>query len=196
MVGFWQCWSRELAGPAGVKRRRLSLDDLYTRGPHPDIRKARNEVWYTLHNNKQHLQCKRSMIPGAGRGLFSAIDIPNYTFIARYEGQIVRNLAEATRRSTNGNRYIFFLYDEHSDEEDKPFALAIDPAPKRYHDRLARYINAVGQCGDRRHNVEFYQWFNDDTAEWEMWAVTTRNIRAGEELLAWYGPDTERIICL
>ena len=96
-----------------------------------------------------------------GLGMFAQQDIPRKTEIIQYLGTIITN-EEADR---TGGRYVFYLNETHS----------IDGKSR---ENLARYINH--SC------VPNAAAYTDDE---EVWIISEKAIKAGEEITINYGKE-------
>lgn len=110
---------------------------------------------------------RKSLIPGAGKGLFASCDIPEGEPVCQYGGRYVTtapNLPEADYSVQLQGQELYIV--------------ASDPQEPTQ----GRWIN----CAPSREqiNCEFVEYDND-----EVWMLATRNVRKGEELLAWYGSE-------
>ena len=118
------------------------------------------------------LRVMPSLIPGAGLGLFTGEDVPAGTVLpgCTYGGDVLTFMqARAMRPETKD--YVMALH----------FNVHVDAA--MHPGYLARYINDNLADGGRHRNVRFVK----DAAERCASVVTTRDLRAGEELYAEYG---------
>lgn len=112
---------------------------------------------------------KTSLIPGAGRGLFTTVNIPSDTEICEYTGNLLRS-ADAVRL------------------KDKAYLMRLGPQvyvdcgdEAAYGHVLARYIN------DPRRESALNVRFDKRPEEGKAIVLSTREIAAGEELYVDYG---------
>ena len=113
-----------------------------------------------------------SHIRGAGTGAFTRIELAQGRTLGEYRG---RHLSPEQYRRHNGNPYIWEVRDEH----DVPI-LYLDAARPR-HANWTRYVNCPRSQAEE--NLEVRQ------EGMCVYYIAKRNIRAGEELLIWYGSD-------
>ena len=121
--------------------------------------------------NKHLVEIKQSLIPNAGNGLFAKHDIPKDTMIDYYYGKILDRKAwleldgsDAYVMQLNRNTYI----------------------DAKEHKCLVAFTNdarGLTRTPGLRNNCIFE--LSDDSKNIGM--VTTRNIKAGEELFTYYG---------
>lgn len=120
---------------------------------------------------EKHLEIKESNIPGAGKGLFTTIDIPKGTRITEYKGR-VRKWKEV--EDDHDNYYILYVTRNN----------VIDA--KRYKTAIAKYINdakGLKKIKGLNNNTEFVREGK------RMFVEATKNITAGSELFVGYGKD-------
>lgn len=125
---------------------------------------------------EKQLEVKESMIPGAGKGLFTNEFIPKNTRIIEYKGRI-RTWQEAQYDDTN--YYIFFVNENH----------VIDA--KRQKKSLARYINdanGLQKVKGLRNNAQFI------CDGLKVFVESTRDIPAGTEIFVGYGKEYWQVI--
>ena len=61
---------------------------------------------------EKHLVVKKSIIPGAGLGLFTSVDIKKGTWIVEYKGEIL-TWKEVEKMADHRNGYVFHVYNTH-----------------------------------------------------------------------------------
>ena len=119
---------------------------------------------------EKHLYLKRSALPGAGKGLFTRMDIPGRKKIVEYKGRLQPWLEVKAEDGHNG--YIFKINSK----------IAINALP--YKKALGRYANdarGFGKVTGIRNNSEYIVEGN------RCYIVSIRKIRKGEEILVPYG---------
>lgn len=120
---------------------------------------------------KDYLYIKRSQIKGAGKGLFTAIDIYKDEVIAYFDGEIIDD-DEAFRRASKGKDKYFVIL---------PEGKVMDSLPVEC---FAKYANdaAAYPNGQFRNNASIR--LDDDD---RPCLIATRKIKAGEEIFCSYG---------
>jgi len=127
---------------------------------------------------EKYLVIKRSVLPGAGKGLFTKVMIPKGTRIVEYRGQIL-TWKEVEKMADDRNGYVFFVNSKH----------VIDAW--NYHKCLARYANdamGIGRQPGVRNNAEY------DVEKKRCYIKATRDIPAGSEVLVSYGAEYWQVI--
>jgi SET domain-containing protein len=117
---------------------------------------------------------KKSNIPKAGKGLFTDSLIKKDDLILEYTGDII-TWDEVVKRSEAGRGgYVFYISKKKCiDAFDHP-------------DVLARYANdarGMGRVQGLRNNAVY------TIKKGRGYIQATRNIKPGEEIFVWYGPD-------
>lgn len=128
---------------------------------------------------EKHLYVKRSTIPGAGKGLFTKIDIPKGTKIVEYKGEILTWKEVENHPDEGRNGYVFYINRNH----------VIDAW--NYKTALARYANdanGLTRVPDLKNNCEY------EIEGKKCFVVAKKNIAAGSEILAPYGPEYWQVI--
>jgi hypothetical protein len=134
------------------------------RGPHPEM-----------------VEIRPSRIPGAGDGLFALVEIRDETYLGFYRGEKLTPEASERLEGTKAGAYLFGIPECAGDEvhdsiagDMNDFVSKVNFAPRR--------IN-----GQPTHlqNVEF----REECTEPYIRLYSIRDIAAGEELYADYGPD-------
>jgi len=126
---------------------------------------------------ERHLIVKRSTLKGAGKGLFTKMDIPRGTKIVEYKGKVSTWKEVDSHEGLNG--YIYYVNRQH----------VIDARPAR--GAVARYAN------DARGIVRSQGVNNNCTYIIEglkVYIKSMRHIPAGSELLVGYGKEYWDII--
>jgi uncharacterized protein len=115
---------------------------------------------------------KRSGIPGAGKGLFTKVFIPEGTRIIEYKGSITT--WKDVNHNNGENRYIFYI--------NRNRVIDANPHPEA----IARYANdarGLKQMKGTRNNSTYLNEKN------KIFIVAERDIAAGEEILVDYGKE-------
>lgn len=119
---------------------------------------------------EKHLYLKKSSLPGAGKGLFTKIDIPKNQLIVEYVGRI--ELWKDVKDQDGYNAYLFRLNRKQ----------AINALT--YKKSFARYVNdarGFTKIKGLTNNCEYVVKKN------KCYIVSIRKINKGEELLVPYG---------
>lgn len=120
------------------------------------------------------LYTKKSTLPNAGLGLFTDTLIKKGEKVIEYLGEII-TWAEAEKRDEKGKGgYVYYITKYY----------CIDAY--RFPQHLARYANdarGVRRKKGIRNNSSY------DTRGRRGYIVASRNIKPGEEIFVWYGPD-------
>ena len=122
---------------------------------------------------EKHLLVKKSTIPGAGKGLFTRVDIPKGTWIVEYKGEIL-TWKEVEKMADYRNGYVFFVYHTH----------VIDAWNRKK--AVARYANdamGITRVEGLRNNCEYHVFKR------RCYIKALRNIPAGSEILVSYGRE-------
>jgi SET domain-containing protein len=126
---------------------------------------------------ERHLVVKRSGLKGAGKGLFTTLDIPRGTKIVEYKGKVSSWKEVNSHAGLNG--YIYYVNRNH----------VIDARPARH--AVARYAN------DAKGIVRSDGIINNCTYIIEgrkVYIKSLRRIAAGSEILVGYGKEYWDII--
>jgi len=121
---------------------------------------------------EKQLYLKRSLLPGAGKGLFTKADIPKGTLIVEYKGRIYT--WNEINHEDGYNAYLYYINSKH----------VIDAKP--YKKALARYANdARGwtRVKGLRNNAEYVE------KNKRCYIKSTRKISKGEEIFVGYGRE-------
>lgn len=117
----------------------------------------------------QELEVKTSSIPGAGKGLFTQVDIDEGSEIAEFTGKVITD-SEAQELSGERSHYLIARSDGNLldvYESDSPAIRANDAHDTQFNN-----------------NSEIIE---DDNGR--IWLVATRDIYAGEEIFCEYGQE-------
>ena len=124
-----------------------------------------------------HVKIALSNLPKAGQGLFTTIELPRNTRVVQYEGKRIDLRHDHTASREMGGDYVLnYLPHRFIDAENE-----IEGGACRYCNDCTpenrRLKHAAGN------NCKFqYDKLND-----QVWLITTRCIKAGEELFVGYG---------
>lgn len=121
---------------------------------------------------EKHLRIKKSTLPGAGKGLFTKIDIPKGTRIVEYKGRIQPWREVKDQDGING--YLMYI--------NRNVVINALPAVKA----LGRYANdarGLVRVAGIRNNSESISEGN------RCYIDATRNLKAGEEIFVHYGRE-------
>jgi len=125
----------------------------------------------------RHLAIKRSRIPGAGKGLFTTVEIPKGGWVTEYKGRL--QPWKEVKDEDGYNGYIFKLNN----------SWAINGL--HYRSCFGRYANdarGINRAPGCRNNSEFI------TKGRRCFIATTRKLKAGEEVFVDYGQAYWRLI--
>ena len=126
---------------------------------------------------ERHLVVKRSTLRGAGKGLFTTMDIPRGRKIVEYKGKVTRWKDVDSNEGTNG--YIYYVNRNH----------VIDARPAK--DAVARYANdARGLVGSEGISTNCTYIIEGR----HVYIQAMRPIPAGSEILVGYGKEYWDII--
>jgi hypothetical protein len=165
----------------------------------PACRRITAMIWpmcWQHARSQMHLQVKPSTIPNAGRGLFAyaptkeerdeqAVVFKKGEFICPLNG---RPLSAVELQQNYGNHTAPYVSESSEAKIGFPY---VDGLGRRY---IGMYANTkLGQplADGQRHSVQtgtncVYSQFRADGVPW---LKATKNIRSGDELFAYYGPD-------
>jgi SET domain-containing protein len=121
---------------------------------------------------QNHIEIKKSNLPGAGKGLFARNFIPKRTLITEYKGRI-RTWAEV-KQDKASNVYLYYVNRNH----------VIDA--RNYKKSKARYAN------DARGLQRIKGFFNNAVyieKDGRVFIESARDIAPGEEILVSYGKE-------
>ena len=126
-----------------------------------------------LVNKRGELERRRSV---DGDGLYARQDLPRFTVVGEYRGEIIEDAARARGKSS----YRFAVVDLESGRTVRTIDGKDEAASS-----IARYANAADTL--EQVNAEFVQFRG------RVFLVATRPIAAREEIITWYGEDTDVI---
>ncbi|MFM7017019.1 MAG: SET domain-containing protein-lysine N-methyltransferase [Bacteroidota bacterium] len=124
------------------------------------------------------LYLKKSLIPGAGKGLFVKKDLKKGEIVCEYEGEIVPWSVCEKRAEEGHEGYAFFI------TKNK----CIDAYFTK--DAIGRYANdakGIGRVEGLRNNAQYE--IKTRQGEKRVFIVATRTIKANDEVLVDYGKD-------
>jgi len=130
---------------------------------------------------EKFLYLKKSTIPGAGKGLFTKVDIKKGTRVVEYKGQIV-TWKQVEQMSDDRNGYVFYF--------NRSYCLDAWPRINSF----ARYANdakGITRVDGIKNNLEFVE-VNKPTKR--CFLDATRDIPKGSELFVGYGGEYWRVI--
>ena len=132
-------------------------------------------LFYRLQNsNSPLLYTKKSIIPGAGLGLFTDALIKKGQKVTEYLGEII-TWAEAEKRDdADRGGYVYHITDK----------FCIDAY--KHPELLARYSNDARGI-TRKKGVRNNCYY--ETRGKRAYIIASRNIKPGEEIFVWYGND-------
>jgi len=127
---------------------------------------------------ERQLEVRRSVLPGAGKGLFTKVFIPKGTRIVEYKGkQVTWKQVEAMDDERNG--YVFYFSKNH----------CIDAwRTKKSVAHFANDANGIVRVKGIRNNSDY------NTHKRRCYIEASRDIPAGSEILVAYGGDYWRAI--
>lgn len=125
------------------------------------------KLFEEFESNIPELEVKTSNIPNAGDGLFSLVDIDRGEFIAEFTGDVISEEESLELEGPRGHYLISMSNGSILDvfNSDSPAIKANDAKGSKF-----------------RNNSEI-----QETEDGEMWLVSTRRIRSGEEIFCDYG---------
>jgi SET domain-containing protein len=121
------------------------------------------------------LEVKESTIPNSGKGLFTLVDIPRYKQIVEYAGKEIsrEKIKELKSKGKfNGVRSDYLI--ELSDGR------IVDVYNSK---SVAKYANDA-EFGGGKNNSKIQEY-----EDGKIWLVSTKKIKAGEEIFCSYGPE-------
>ena len=121
---------------------------------------------------EKDLRVKKSLLPGAGKGLFTKVFIPKGTRIVEYKGRITTWKEVDHKEGTNG--YIYYVTRNH----------VIDAGT--YKSALARYANDGRGLYRIKGVLNNAQYIEDGK---KVYIESTKDIPAGSEILVSYGKE-------
>ncbi len=123
------------------------------------------------------LQVKKSVLPGAGKGLFTKAFIPKGALIVEYKGKITT--WKEVEHNDGDNGYIYYVKRNH----------VIDA--NGYAKALARYANdarGIGRTAGIANNAEYVE------IDLKVYIKAVKDIPAGAEILVGYGKEYWSVI--
>lgn len=121
---------------------------------------------------EKHLVVKKSTLPGAGKGLFTKIDIPKNSLIVEYKGKITT--WKKVNKQKGNNAYIFYVTRNHVvDAEKTTKALA------RYANDARGFVKVKGIRNNAIYEVK----------KGKPYIESTKKIPAGSEIFVEYGKE-------
>lgn len=127
---------------------------------------------------EKHLIVKKSTIPGAGKGLFTKVDIKKGTRIVEYKGQVV-TWKEVEKMADYRNGYVFYFSSRYCVDAWKT---------KKSVAHFANDANGITRVPGVRNNAEYV------TEKRRCFIEATRDIPKGSEILVGYGGEYWRAI--
>jgi SET domain-containing protein len=127
---------------------------------------------------EKKLIVKKSILPGAGKGLFTKVFIPKGTRIVEYKGKIV-TWKEVEKMADDRNGYVFFFNNQH----------CIDAWKTKK--GVAHYANdarGIVRVDGIKNNSEYV------TEKRRCYIEATHDIPAGSEILVGYGAEYWQVI--
>ena len=122
---------------------------------------------------EKHLYVKKSLLPGAGKGLFTKVFIPKGTLIVEYKGQIM-TWKEVEKMPDERNGYVFYFN----------LKYVIDAWQTRKSvAHFANDANGISRAPGLRNNSEY------ETEGKRCFIIAMRNISARSEILVGYGGE-------
>jgi SET domain-containing protein len=121
---------------------------------------------------EKYLLIKQSKIPGAGKGLFTTIDIKRGTFIVEYKGSI--KTWKEIQQDKSFNAYVYYI-NSNCVIDSKPF--------KQYLGRYANDANGIAKLKGVRNNSTY------EASNNKVFIKSIKDITAGEEILVSYGKE-------
>jgi hypothetical protein len=121
---------------------------------------------------EKQLYLKKSLLPGAGKGLFTKVEIPKGTVIVEYKGKVTT--WDAIKHEDGKNGYLYYVNSKR--------VINAKPFPKAF----GRYANdAAGRVRVKglRNNSEYIE------KKKRCFIKSTRKIKVGEEIFVSYGRE-------
>ena len=122
-------------------------------------------------SSKKHLEVKKSVIPEAGKGLFTSKPVKKGTRIVEYRGKITT--WKKAKLDPGDNPYIFYVNRVH----------VIDAKPSR---AKARYANDASGLSRVKGITNNSRYIEDGV---KVFIEAKKDIPAGSEILVGYGKD-------
>ncbi|MBS1487638.1 MAG: SET domain-containing protein [Bacteroidetes bacterium] len=127
---------------------------------------------------EKKLMVKKSTLPGAGRGLFTKVDIKKGTRIVEYKGEVV-TWREVEKMADDRNGYVFYFSSRYCIDAWKT---------KKSVAHFANDAQGIVRVPGIKNNSEYV------TQQKRCFIEATRNIPKGSEILVGYGGDYWRAI--
>lgn len=127
---------------------------------------------------EKNLQVKRSSIPGAGKGLFTKVDIKKGTRIVEYKGQVV-TWKEVEKMADDRNGYVFFFNNKYCLDAWKT---------KKGVAHYANDAKGIVRIEGVKNNAEYV------TEKRRCFIEALRDIPKGSEILVGYGAEYWQVI--
>lgn len=127
---------------------------------------------------EKYLSVKKSKLPGAGRGLFTKVDIKKGTRIVEYKGEIV-TWKEVEKMADDRNGYVFYFNSKYCVDAWKT---------KKSVAHFANDALGIVRVPGVKNNSEYV------TQKKHCYIEASRNIPKGSEILVGYGGDYWRAI--
>lgn len=129
-----------------------------------------------------------SVIPNAGLGIFTEIDIPKDTIIGKYKGQWLTPNQYDKLSNKIDLLYVWQIYD-YLENKQRPKTQKFDSSKiLGYIDgRFKKYSNFLRYVNHPRTKLEENVYAEQQKSD--IIYVSSRDIKAGEELMVNYGPD-------
>lgn len=126
---------------------------------------------------EKYLIIQKSQLPKAGKGLFTAVDIPKDTRIVEYKGKIEK--WKDVKHLDGINGYLMFM--------NRNVVINAEPALHAF-GRYANDARGLSRITGLRNNATYVSEGN------RCFIEATRKIRAGEEILVFYGAAYWRLM--
>ena len=123
------------------------------------------------------LRVKKSTIPGAGKGLFTTVDIPKGTKVIEYKGEVV-TWKQIENMPDERNGYVFYFNSRY----------CLDAWNSKSPARYANDAMGITRVEGLKNNSHY------ETEKKRCYLVATRNIPKNSEILVSYGAEYWRAI--
>lgn len=127
---------------------------------------------------EKSLVVKKSTIPGAGKGLFTKVDIKKGAYIIEYKGKVV-TWKEVEKMADYRNGYVFFFNSKYCVDAWKT---------KKSIAHFANDAKGITRIEGLKNNAEYV------TEKKRCYIEAVRNIPAGSEILVGYGAEYWQVI--
>ena len=117
---------------------------------------------------------KKSKLPNAGKGLFTTKAIAKGEKVIEYKGEIIEWKEYSKRVEQNKDGYLFYI--------SKKRCIDAFPTPQ-YKARYANDANGLSKVSGLKNNAQY------EVEDEKCFIVTTRDIKAGEEIFVDYSKD-------